>query len=303
MASSKAGQGKQGRRERALDGIQSALGEHSAEDVFLGIDLGTEENTTALAAIYWPDGGPGRLIDIWPKVWHGNLVHVMNGRNFAVAAVDVPLGWPEGFRRMVEAHAKGTLKKGGFTESEVEQPPVAPGEPGGREWRTELMAMRETDRRVAQVIQRKPLSVSFDKLGAVTASWALIEAHLTPTPDRSGRKGQTPRIIETYPAAQISLWSGGDKKRLPVPEALKAVEERHGIDLRLDQPTLREKFHARASHGRDATVCAVVASLAGRGAGQVEAMLPPDVDVPLEVQQREGVMWLDVDSPTPSSHR
>ena len=99
------------------------------------------------------------------------------------------------------------------------------------------MALRATDRYVWDETKQKPISVAFDKLGAVTASWALVEAHMKKAPQRTGRQTADGmgRLIETCPAAQIGVWADRYKQPADVRDALTAAPEAHGLRLRLDE--------------------------------------------------------------------
>jgi hypothetical protein len=67
------------------------------------------------------------------------------------------------------------------------------------------MRLRLTDRRVAEVTGRIPLSVSFDKLGATAARWAHLADGLAASGRSVDRTGAG-LVAEVYPAAARLRW-------------------------------------------------------------------------------------------------
>lgn len=72
--------------------------------VCLGIDMSTTPGHTALAAIAMSPTRGGELVAAHPKVRHDELLEVLSTWDYAVAAVDVPFGWPDEFTSMVTSH-------------------------------------------------------------------------------------------------------------------------------------------------------------------------------------------------------
>ena len=96
--------------------------------------------------------------------------------------IDAPLGWPSEFVRAVSAYSAG----GPWLDSLDE---VA-------------LVQRATDRYVLQEVNRRPLSVSADRIAYPAMRTARLLTKLHEPVDRSGAG----RIVEVYPAASIKRW-------------------------------------------------------------------------------------------------
>lgn len=155
----------------------------------IGVDLAVEPRTTAAAEIYWSQDGARAKI---PKVGckDEDLLELLSGLVPGErAGVDCPFGWPLAFVEAVAAHAG-------------HQP--WPGQPGRKEHYARLR-LRTTDRVVRPLINRSPLSVSMDKLGATAARWAYLADQMALAGRPVDRTGAGP-VVEVYPAGARAVW-------------------------------------------------------------------------------------------------
>ena len=278
-----------------LKDLRSAGGTDPADGFFIGVDMGAKPSGTAVAGVAWPSAAEKpALVFLRSGCAHEEIGEFLAGGEYSVAAVDVPFGWPRPFVQMVGAQADGPLHGEGFFPTD---PAV---------WRTQTMALRQTDICVKNCLGIRPISASFDKLGSVAAAWALVEAqihaHRSDGFDRTGglslEKPLCQRIIETYPAAQVVAWerahhaskdeaaaaqrlTRADRKQKVVRQLVGKI----GLDLGehfrvLDQP----------SHSLDATICALTAALITRRPSEERYMLPADCNP--DIAGSEGVIWL-----------
>lgn len=112
-------------------------------------------------------------------------------------AVDVPFGWPDAFADLVHNRHLRALA-----------PDATPDEANWQKWRTRTLAQRRTDAFCTEDprIRTRPLSVSFDRLGATAAVWTLIEARLKQHGVEVDRAGIDGPVCETYPRAVLAAW-------------------------------------------------------------------------------------------------
>lgn len=203
----------------------------------IGVDLAASPRTTAVATVTWRDGAAyvdppdlgcddERVLALLRGLDPGDRV-----------GVDCPFGWPVAFVAAIAAHARRERWPGR-------------GRPGDEHRRS--LWFRETDRRIRAETGRSPLSVSFDRLGAVAARWAHLADALTAAGIEVDRAG-VGRFVEVYPAATRRRWELGAVRSLP--SLLQAA------------PWLRLGDTARDVYGRDEHAFdALVASLAARAA-------------------------------------
>lgn len=144
----------------------------------------------------------------------------------------------------------------------------------GDGWRKEQVALRETDRSLAERPGGRPLTVAFGWLGATAASWTLVEAELARHGEDIDRSGITGRVVETYPSAvrkALTIPRGWEELRRAVP----------WLGIEVDPAAL-----ARSRDAQDAVVCA----LAARARALGRTVLPRDEVVP--TARQEG--WIHV---------
>ena len=284
-------------KNRLPDDWRTAFAGTSSDDVFLGIDFATEPKGTALTAVEWRADDAPRRIGSWCPVDHSILVDILEASRdelvYAVAAVDVPFGWPQAFAEMLAHHRDGPLAEG-----------PAPEDPDASVWRTRKVAFRGTDLTVRDVYGLTPLSVSFNKLGATAAAWALIEADLSWTLDRSGQLVEgKPRILETYPAAQFRAWRPpplkGDAtpaKPATLQEVLdlvgSACQEWPGLQHADGRAAPGEDLLETNPHARDSLVCAITAAMTARDGKNVHPMSVDGEKGFGEAAAAEGIIWL-----------
>jgi hypothetical protein len=201
----------------------------------IGVDLAAGHANTAACVITWSHSQavvdePIRPLD--DAHLHGLLNDLRPGDR---AGVDCPFGWPADFVAALVAHASGQRWPGRGEDS--------------AEYRAR-MRLRLTDRRVAEVTRRTPLSVSFDKLGATAARWAHLADALTASGKSVDRTGAG-LVAEVYPAAARLRWNLSP---------YRSVAELHRAlpPLQFADPSGAAAYE-RNEHAFDALVAALVA--------------------------------------------
>lgn len=214
----------------------------------VGIDMAAESARTAIARMTWyadkaevtslEVGSPDHLVlhamhDTWSKV-----------------GIDAPLGWPRAFVDFVVADARDAVH------------PEPYDLPAG--WRRQY-ALRVTDEVVRLATGLVPLSVSTDKIGAVSLRVAALRARLGSHVDR--RRDGRGHLVEVYPAAALRMW------KLPHRGYKGPVNQRH-LHLLVDELQLAAPWLDLGPHeglartnddAFDAVVCALVARAVQRG--------------------------------------
>lgn len=286
------------------DDFVRAIAPFKPKELFLGVDIATKAGHPALTALAWTQAGHPEVVAVWKVVSHEALAQLL-GRGsdaYRAAAVDVPSAWPRSFTAMLTEHETGPLQHiptdGGEAQSNLDGEAAA-------DWRTVTLALRATDRQIHRRYHMRPIAVSFDKLGATAAAWALIEAALGPRLDRTGRRASDAdqRILETYPAAQLRAWHAPVAKRRkqpPKPRTLAEIEDRLGSD-RGNAPicamlkTLPSDVRSATDENpdvRDSLVCAITAALAERDPQNTHPILEERPSLEGEDARAEGVIWL-----------
>ncbi|HYO17710.1 MAG TPA: DUF429 domain-containing protein [Dermatophilaceae bacterium] len=238
-----------------------------------GLDVSTDPTKTVAVALDWGTDGVA-IGEILRDQGPADIVALLKSTDYAVLAADVPFGWPTAFAALVGEHQFGHLAhwSGLPVPAEAET------------WRKTSAAHRVTDLALREHmrVRRMPLSPSFDRLGATTAMWALIEAWVADdvTIDRSGMyDGATgPWTVETYPAAQLAAW-GRRERGKPTWEVLWGL---------LGEPDVGAHWEGLAGSDdvRDALVCAI--SARARALGWTEGPEPEH----MEAAKREG--WIHI---------
>jgi hypothetical protein len=233
-----------------------------AEVRTLGVDLAAGSATTAACIITWHNGHavvgqPIRPLD------DTQLLGLFDGlRPGDRAGVDCPFGWPTDFVTAVTAHASGQPWPGRGEDSTA--------------YRTRLR-LRMTDRRVAQMTRRPPLSVAFDKLGATAARWAHLADALAASGTRVDRTGAG-LVAEVYPAAARLRWNLSPSRSV--------------AELQMALPSLQfaDASGAVAYEGNEHAFDALVAALVARAVALELTERPRPTD--LSVAAVEG--WIHI---------
>ena len=201
----------------------------------LGVDLAASPATTAACMITWNHGqavvdkpirplDDARLLALLDDLGPGDR-----------AGVDCPFGWPVDFVAAVAAHARGQ-RWPGRGENSIE-------------YRARIR-LRLTDRRVAEVTGRIPLSVAFDKLGATAARWAHLADALAASGRSVDRTGAG-LVAEVYPAAARLRWNLSSTRSISeLQTALPSLQFADQSDA---------VAYERDEHAFDALVAALVA--------------------------------------------
>jgi predicted nuclease with RNAse H fold len=227
-----------------------------------GIDLAVQPKNTAWATIDWVEEGQpvlgikqasdGRADNPNLVAWLAQAI-----RNGERVGIDVPLGWPVGFREMVQQHAEL-----GYRPLEHEH------------WEETYagLRLRKTDEHVADQFEGtgkdvRPLSVSADKLGATAmrAAWLLGKLAGEYVVDRTGVNGC---IIEVYPAAALAAWQlphSGYKHGEGAQKRREEIWAKLGKLFCDAQPPSND-------HQLDAVIAAIVARLASEISGPPREM-------------------------------
>lgn len=159
--------------------------------LFSGVDLAADPAKTGVATIEERGtGSGGRGL----RVAHAELGADDDAvgdlaASSTLTGIDVPLGWPRGFREVVEKHAEGALEAVGDS---------------GAAWRR-LLTNRFTDLEVRRNVGVVPLSVAADRIAHPALRWAAIEAGLRARGLNVDRAGYG-RLAEVYPAAALKQW-------------------------------------------------------------------------------------------------
>ena len=233
----------------------------------LGIDLSADPSRTGACQIDWSSG---TVSFVGPPAADDALVAAAVPAD--MTAIDVPLGWPDGFVAAVVAHHQGA----GW-------PPASETPPADRL----PLRYRLTDRAMMAAGGR-PLSVSSDLIGVAAMRGARLQHLLLAAGVAVDRSGVTGRVVEAYPAAALRAWglvSSGYKGRVNAaacrsltaevvagcgPLAVAAGAALEGCD----------------DNGLDAFVCALVARAALGG------LTTRPAGEQVEIARREG--WIHV---------
>ncbi|MDG4857839.1 DUF429 domain-containing protein [Streptomyces sp. T-3] len=230
----------------------------------LGIDLSTSPLRTAAAVIDWR--GEEAIVDT-PHIPCGDdqLLELLLGlKGGDQAGVDCPFGWPAPFVAAMAAHAAPH--------------PTWPGRDTNGTDDLRALRFRRTDLIVADQMPRDPLSVSFDKLGAMAARWARLQARLAHLGHSVDRTGAGP-VAEVYPAAARRRWglvSG-------------TLDELESAAPWLHIPEQARTHYAARSHAYDALIAALVARAVATG------LTTPPSPSDIELARSEG--WIHLPGP------
>lgn len=231
----------------------------------LGIDFAAEPKNTACCVIDWD----ATTVQMLRRPLADDEL-VASIADVDVAAIDVPLGWPEAFVRAIAEHHAGGLW---------------PVEHDGRE----ELRLRTTDRFIRQH-GANPLSVSSDRIGAAAMRAGRLQRLLAEAGVEVDRSGVSGRVVEVYPAAALRVWGfrsngyKGKSKRAVVTDLCTTVLARFGaIGV-----AASEVLHGCDDDEFDAFICAVLARAARTG-----HTIAPSADQ-LAAARREG--WIHLPS-------
>ncbi|MDQ3639874.1 MAG: DUF429 domain-containing protein [Actinomycetota bacterium] len=157
----------------------------------LGIDLSANPTKTGACEVDW-DTGAITFLD--RPTSDEQLVEAAQRAD--LTAIDVPLGWPDGFIDAVVAHRDRT----GW-------PPIGTAPPEARI----PLRYRTTDL-LTRTGGSQPLSVSSDLIGVAAMRGARIQRLLETVGVPVDRSGVTGRVIEAYPAAALRAWGLSSSK-------------------------------------------------------------------------------------------
>lgn len=233
----------------------------------LGIDLSADPARTGACEIVWSSGTVSFL---GPPATDDALVAAAVPAD--MTAIDVPLGWPDGFVSAVVAHHHG----GGW-------PPAAVTPPLDRL----PLRYRLTDR-VVMAGGGRPLSVSSDLIGVAAMRGARLQHLLLAAGVPVDRSGVTGRVVEAYPAAALRAWglaSSRYKGKVHAAACRTLAVELAGRCGRFGGAAAAA-LDGCDDNGLDAFVCAVVARAVLAG------LTARPADEQVDVARREG--WIHV---------
>jgi predicted nuclease with RNAse H fold len=211
--------------------------------ITLGIDLASQDKGTASCVVEWRTGEARVQTPRCPQS-DEELLEAVEAAD--VAGIDIPLGWPDDFVKVVAGYHAGQP-----------WPDVTPAS----------LCYRATDVYIEQRLRaldhwRRPLSVASDRIAIPAMRAARLLTRLAERGfdvDRSGAG----RLVEAYPGAALEVWglpSRGYKgtKGAAVRAGIFAeLERRTSTWLRLDAIT--RQSCCGSDHALDALVCALIA--------------------------------------------
>jgi len=261
----------------------------------VGVDLGAQQTNTAYCVIA-VDPRQGavtiRSPKSGPEATDDKLLEVFSGK--VRIGIDAPFGWPVAFIDAISQYRD-------VNRWNRDEPTVYPGKENTKiEYRN--LKYRKTDLNVWEAIDKRPLGVATELIGAVAMRAARLvaraECELGLEVDRSG---QEPHFLEVYPAAAFKRWEIETSR---INE--KGVTKSYKKDREVRSQVLRDMSHclnnwlhnrdeySRTDHQVDALVSALVTLMAelDRRLYPLEEdrliePLPPDVET---VAKQEG--WI-----------
>ena len=233
----------------------------------LGVDLSANPAKTGACEVDWDTGS----VTLLERPTSDERV-VEAAQRADRTAIDVPLGWPDGFIEAVVAHRDRT----GW-------PPIGTAPPEDRiplRYRTTDLLTRSGG--------SQPLSVSSDLIGVAAMRGARIQHLLEAAGVPVDRSGVTGRVIEAYPAAALRAWglSSLKYKGTPNAEACRALAGKLTGRCGPLSDAAAACLDGCDDDGLDGFVCALVARAALAG-----NTTRPGLEH-LEVARREG--WIHV---------
>jgi predicted nuclease with RNAse H fold len=153
--------------------------------ITLGIDLAAQKAKTGLCLIEW---GPSTAAITELQADVSDELILDRAQLCEKIGIDIPLGWPAQFALALPQFAASGVWAAGPLDD---------------------FCYRMTDMHVERVLgstkkkNKRPLSVSADKLGRTAIRAAQLFRKLQLSDDRSGRD----KVVEVYPAAALALWN------------------------------------------------------------------------------------------------
>lgn len=196
----------------------------------LGVDLAAQPSNTSAAIL---DGT--RLSELTSTADDDTILEMAAGCE--AVGIDAPLGWPDPFVAVIEAHHRGQ--------------PLPESDPRS-------LQLRRTDLDVHGRTGKRPLSVSTDRIGVVALrAIRLLERLAGPGADRAGSAG----IYETYPGGAVAHWKLVDRSYKRADSTRERAMIVDALEAHLDVGPHRSRMIA-SDDDLDAVLCAAIASLA-----------------------------------------
>ncbi|AZZ80532.1 MULTISPECIES: DUF429 domain-containing protein [Gordonia] len=230
----------------------------------VGVDLSASPAKTAVAVLDWFDDRT-ELVDLVVGADDAEIRRLVDGATRI--GIDSPFGWPDDFVEFVVAHHRGGLVPGRKLDDIANRRPLA---------------LRRTDRWIAESGLGRPLSVSADQIAHVAFRCAGLLADL----------GVEDRVegwaVEAYPAGALKRWgltSRGYKRAADRTVLTELVDA-----LRTAAPWLELGERIGQMRSDDDAFDAVITALIARAAELGSTTLPSPDDRPVAL--REG--WIHV---------
>lgn len=235
--------------------------------IFVGVDLASQPQRTGVAIV----SDDPRLVLEDVRVGGDDDEVIEAIATADRAGVDVPMGWPDEFVRLVGAHAERST----------------PARPSAEPNWTRSVVLRATDLFVHRQTGLVPLSVAADRIAYPALRWVELEARLRQRGIRVPRDGSG-TVVEVYPAAALRRWSLPYRRY----KGAKNRDERTHLvgDLMTRTPWLDWNGHEAACIADDNALDAVLAALVAREAS-LGGCIPPPEDT-RALAEREGWIWL-----------
>ncbi|WP_439033212.1 DUF429 domain-containing protein [Gordonia terrae] len=230
----------------------------------VGVDLSASPAKTAVAVLDWRDGR-AEVTDLVVGADDADIRRLAEGATRI--GIDSPFGWPDEFVDFVVAHHRHGLPADRRLDEIARRRPLA---------------LRRTDRWIADSGLGRPLSVSADQIAHVAFRCAGLLADLAVDDRVDGW------AVEAYPAGALKRWgltSRGYKRAVNAPILAELL-----VALTAAAPWLDLGDHAETMARDDDAFDAVITALIARAAELGRTTLPDADDRP--VAAREG--WIHV---------
>ena len=252
---------------------------------YVGIDLASQPSDTGVVVLT-VDGARARasLPDTPGEKFVGddaNLVGIVDART--AVGLDAPLGWPDDFVAAVASH-RTSARWPSYEHRSSDKI-------------RQTLCYRTTDLFVQEHLKITPMSVSSDRIGVVAMRAARLQSLWVRRWGDAEERDGSGRLIETYPAAALSVWGlrqphgtpykGGraserESRREARREILVKIAEETNAWLTIDDDV--RVGAENSDHVFDALICGLVA-LAARA--NLTAGVPEDAR---DAARREG--WI-----------